>query len=844
MKKLGLFCIILILIIAFFNITPESMTAQIPSPDIEDKIRNGEIKLTYELFGAIGDGVTNDAEAIRITHEFANGLCRMENLCLTVYGTSGVTYYIGVLSEPISIQTNVNWTDVYFIIDDFVANATGGNAVNVTQHIFTVDSKFNSFRIGAPQLVEGIEPIKVNPDTTNLSNLLDYLNIITPEHLQAGGGVNIGQGTINSNREALLQFSEVLVRVENSYKRQFIRKGSNQNLGSIQQDLLLLSTQTGHILNEVVWDFETITNIVFYPVDETPLVILNGTFITHTENTLNDGYRNRNIMVRRSNVIVDGLVHMLDESVHLANRIEPNPQANLYLGFINTRDIAHFKLQNAKFQPRQAHNQGTYSISINHSVFTTLDNVSYSCPSGDYGLCYQEFIAHGTDRTTLWGIMATNFNKDLVIKNSAFNRIDSHQGVHNLTIKDTTIGAFGITVNGTGTLLIDNVLVDTSRFIVQLRYDYGSSWNGTIIIRNSILNVVDANIPVPGASRIVAIDNVSGCNDISGCGHIAYNDGTWNFGYDTFFPNLIIDGLTINDGRNRPQMALIPIYFIPAIENPPYAYCMSNLIVMRNVILNNPNNVLPRLFWTPETLDQRFFCNDNPTNVFIFDTEIDSDFSLYNTENSQFRVLGDIRPTISFGTNGSSIASNHHQTNIIIESNGLPLNNDSLRYTWSKSNIDEPENFSNRFNLGQSITKQDTEGIWYLWIYAEDILGNNVKYVSNSFLFANEVSEETNPPEPPVITVPPNVPNNNNQDHNNNNRFPSNQPNDNEDSENDYILPDIPVEGEVVEHPNIDTDIPSSEETDNDSLTSIITLILISVILILAGFIFKKINEE
>ena len=79
---------------------------------------NGQEYVTYEDFGAVGDGIANDFAAIYKTHEYAN-----ENH-LTVKGTKGKTYYIGDTSlgtdnvYSAQIRTNVDWCGAHFIIDD------------------------------------------------------------------------------------------------------------------------------------------------------------------------------------------------------------------------------------------------------------------------------------------------------------------------------------------------------------------------------------------------------------------------------------------------------------------------------------------------------------------------------------------------------------------------------------------------------------------------------------------------------------------------------------------------------------------------------------------------------
>ncbi|MCL2382953.1 MAG: hypothetical protein FWC79_02030 [Oscillospiraceae bacterium] len=195
-RKFILSITIFVAMLFIYGLLYQSTAVPLPYYEVQNEIRNGEIQLTYELFGAVGDGQTNDAEAIRRAHEFANNELRSNNNLLTVYGTPGMIYYIGELDAPIVIQTNVNWRGATFIIDDFIDDGNGENSVNTLQNVFIVDSIFNfqgwGFNIGIPQTKPGIEPIEINTNTTNLYNLIEYLRVLTQADLEAGGGVRLG----------------------------------------------------------------------------------------------------------------------------------------------------------------------------------------------------------------------------------------------------------------------------------------------------------------------------------------------------------------------------------------------------------------------------------------------------------------------------------------------------------------------------------------------------------------------------------------------------------------------------------------------------------------------------
>jgi hypothetical protein len=102
--------------------------------------------------------------------------------------------------------------------------------------------------------------------------------------------------------------------------------------------------------------------------------------------------------------------------------------------------------------------------------------------------------------------------------------------VANATIKNSVIGHHGIRIIGSGTFLVENTKVCSPNFII-LRGDYGSTWEGEVIIRNC------EYFPRNGAkSDAVLIEgNYLGQHD---------------FGYTCYMPTKItIDGLVINDSN-------------------------------------------------------------------------------------------------------------------------------------------------------------------------------------------------------------------------------------------------------------------------------------------------------
>ena len=68
--------------------------------------------ITYEMFGAVGDGKANDMPAIIAAHEEAN------RLNLAVKTKEGAVYFIENRAATAVVKTSVDWTGSKFIIDD------------------------------------------------------------------------------------------------------------------------------------------------------------------------------------------------------------------------------------------------------------------------------------------------------------------------------------------------------------------------------------------------------------------------------------------------------------------------------------------------------------------------------------------------------------------------------------------------------------------------------------------------------------------------------------------------------------------------------------------------------
>ncbi|MBR6635540.1 MAG: hypothetical protein IKL41_07960, partial [Clostridia bacterium] len=135
--------------------------------------------VTYEAFGAVGDGKADDIEAIVKAHEYAN-----QN-GLTVLANETATYYIGGASKTATVMTDTDWSTARFVIDDT-------NVENRGSWIFNIAPSQ-----GAKNITAMVSPLKI--DATNIGTALDEKSLV--------------------------------VLTDSNVKR-YIRKGANQNSGS------------------------------------------------------------------------------------------------------------------------------------------------------------------------------------------------------------------------------------------------------------------------------------------------------------------------------------------------------------------------------------------------------------------------------------------------------------------------------------------------------------------------------------------------------------------------------------------------------------------------------------
>ena len=429
-------------------------------------MQNASRVVTYEEFGAVGDGVADDLPAICRAHAYAN------EHGLSVRTRPDATYHLGSRALTAKIATDTDWNTSRFIIDD----------TQVENHklpLFEVCSLLEPETLPVERLVRDQERLDVRPRR------------------------------------------DCYVRVENAHKRVYIRRGLNRNDGVPQRDCFIVR-RDGTVEGAIDWNYDVITGIEVRPIDDRPLVLRGGVFITYANRMKQEvgyNYWGRNIVITRSNTLVEGLTHYV---------VGETAVGHPYRGFLEIRRCANVTLRDC--------------FASGHKIYWTIGAAGKPVPMGSYDYSVNEVVNfrmiacrmnHILDRTR-WGVIASNFCKNIVLEDCVLSRMDTHMGVSGeYTIRRCTLGHQGLNAIGRGLLVVEDSTLYGSA-LINFRSDYGATWEGDVVIRNSRWIPACGDVCQPYMIR-------------------AQNDGTHDFGYPCFMPReIVVDGLFVDD-RNHPD---------------------------------------------------------------------------------------------------------------------------------------------------------------------------------------------------------------------------------------------------------------------------------------------------
>lgn len=479
--------------------------------------KNGLVN--YEAFGAEGDGVTDDMRAICEAHSYAN------EHGLSVKTRSDATYYIGGRRLTAVIATDTDWNTSRFSIDD------SGEVEDHKASLFEVRSLLEPEELAFDRLTRDQRQVDVRPKR------------------------------------------DCFVMVENDAKWLYVRRGRNVNNGVPQHDCFVLR-RNGSIEADIDWEYDKITRVDSQPIDD-DILTLRGGIITTLANRWQreEGYEywSRNIVISRSNTVVDGLTHYV---------VGETSVGSAYAGFLSARQCANITFQNcwatghkiykAMGRAGKPVSVGTYDYNANNVVGLTMTNCRMN---------------HITDRTR-WGVIGSNFCKNILLEDCHLSRMDTHMGVSGTyTIRRCSLGHMGLNAIGRGNLTLEDSTLN-GRSLINFRSDYGSTWEGNVEIRNCRW------IPACGEECQPYMINVA-------------NDGTHDFGYPCSMPGEVtIDGLFVDD-TNTPDGYEGMYYFtdpddfhdgvndVSLSEERPFPYTSCRKVKVRS--LETASRVKPRI---------------------------------------------------------------------------------------------------------------------------------------------------------------------------------------------------------------------------------------------------------
>ena len=608
--------------------------------------------ISYREMGAVGDGHTDDSAAIRAAHNAANEGGQ------TVIGEKGKTYYIPTLSEPIYIKTDVDWKGATFIFDDSKMNkSTSGY-----RFMFVNDYEAYSFKSTS----EEIKKLNENKDED--------------------GFVIKGAGHPEEERTKKLDLGlgyPALLTVYNENNSVYIRWGyvdSKDSYGKAQHEIILVD-ENGNIdpSTPFLLDYDNISSIRVDRADTTPVTAKNATFRTIACQQLVTVYESytHGIDVRRSNVTIENVTHIVEGEIaknaparynsakgvwedvtsegytYSGGVIKKNGQTvsdpNIkaykgpsYGGFINVQLAHNTLIKNTVFQARTYYDQGTYDITCTDANKIVFENCEQSnfFDQRDYCTAYGNSTI--PNLSLCWGIAGTNYCKNMDYINCSLTRYDAHSGVYNGKIIGGNLAVLRLI--GGGDFIMDGVTIyhntNNGSAPLQLREDYGATFNGTLTVKNCVIE--DAYYSAKGSYGTVAalIDAPS---------------ANWDFGYQTYFPNLVIENLTVRTKQTTLNLLL------PGGET--YS-ASNNHFPSRSIAKTKLNDPDAKFATYYDTKDKNLVTNKPTYLPFLEGKKEGKDYKVVDNGNGTYTIVVTNAPNINPYTPPESISFKGSFTNL------------------------------------------------------------------------------------------------------------------------------------------------------------------------------------
>ncbi len=516
--------------------------------------------VTYEEFGAVGDGVTDDFAAIYAAHNYAN-----ENK-IPVKADGTKTYYIHETRidgevKSAEIKTDVDWGTAHFIIDDTDIISTDGTG-RYARDIFSIVSDYPKESVTDPEV---------------LSKLY-----------------GIGEGTEKLGLE--LGYPALLL-IYDKEQRVFRRSGCygpNSTVGVDAQEIILVDAE-GNVdaSTPFMFNYPTVSKLEILRLDIKPVTVSGGIFTTRASRVnawdpetekIVGAYISRGLNINRSFVTLDGVEHYVEGEITTYEHRDQKLRGAHYTGFYAAAEANDVLIRNCVFSGRRYYRlAGTYEFNgrkVNKIRLEGCTQVNFEVEAEDGSRVYSMAVSPISGTLRYWGIGGTNLCKNMEYVNCKLSRFDAHQGLYNGKMINCTMNFMELT--GKGELLIENLdwyspnPGETYNSFSYLRADYGCTWDGTITIKNCTANVEHGDFYV-----------------------LFHYFSNWYYGYPCVFPNLIIDNMKIKGLDEGARVHILtesrsvlrePNLHLPTVLNSPH----DNEDGTKD--MNNANPIVPPKF--------------------------------------------------------------------------------------------------------------------------------------------------------------------------------------------------------------------------------------------------------
>jgi hypothetical protein len=365
-------------------------------------------------------------------------------------------------------------------------------------------------------------------------------------------------------------------------------------VGGNQKEIVLVD-KDGNIDPEtpIVFPFDSVSAIYAFRADEEPMRISGGIFNLRA-NSDHSSYKyfSRNIDICRSNLTVEGLQYKItDEPL---GKYDSQP----YISFLITENSNNVIFKNLLIDGHRTY----YAVGSGGSeVGMGAKSINATCSNRVvYESCKQTNFFTDESETEitqgLWGIMSSNYSKNLFFLNSTLSRFDAHCGIYNGTVKNCRI--IGVRIVGAGELVIENCeffCPNIANTFISTREDFGSFWRGKITVKDIFVHTTGKN------------------NE-----PVNFITGHWynhNFGYEVRFADeIIVENFDIDDKRR--DVILFAKNFCRELEGS----LLPEIDGKPNI---NPAKPPKRIIIRNKNKNVRFVIPDKNEYKFFADTEFD-----------------------------------------------------------------------------------------------------------------------------------------------------------------------------------------------------------------------------